>query len=166
MRKNVESLINSSITAHQVAADTGLPRNTVYRIFTGETELSNVKFGTIEKLNKYWKGLVEEIENIKKVIAGVENGEIELESLDPKYYEEEYIDSPNSIWIVHTVEGHDDLEVFFAEREEFAEVRQQIYDGEADESAFDELVYNEYADRFDYDNVVAYRTDDGEINWI
>ena len=103
MRKNVESLINSSITAHQVAADTGLPRNTVYRIFTGETELSNVKFGTIEKLNKYWKGLVEEMENIKKIIAGVENGEIELESLDPKYYEEEYIDAPNSIWIVHTV---------------------------------------------------------------
>ena len=56
--------------------------------------------------------------------------------------------------------------MFFAEREEFAEVRQQIYDVEADESAFDELVYNEYANRFDYDNVVAYRTDDGEINWI
>ena len=57
MRKNVESLINSSITAHQVAADTGLPRNTVYRIFTGETILSNVKFGTIEILNNYWEEL-------------------------------------------------------------------------------------------------------------
>src|SRR5699024_509860 len=110
--------------------------------------------------------LVEEMENIKKIIAGVESGESELESLDPSYHEEEYIDAPNSIWIVHIVEGHSNLELFFAEREEFAEVRQQIYDGEADESAFDELVYNEYADRFDYDNVVAYRTDDGEINWV
>ena len=63
MRKNVESLINSSITAHQVAADTGLPRNTVYRIFTGETELSNVKFGTVEILNNYWEmnGMKEQI---------------------------------------------------------------------------------------------------------
>ena len=106
------------------------------------------------------------MENIKKVVAGVENGEIELKSLAPSYHEEEYIDAPNSIWIVHTVEGHEYLEVFFAEREEFAVVRQQIYDGEADETAFDEQVYNEYEDRFDYDNFVAYRTDEGEINWI
>lgn len=55
MRKNIEQLIKSGITAHTVAAETGLPRNTVYRIFTGETKLSNVKFGTIEILNKYWE---------------------------------------------------------------------------------------------------------------
>lgn len=54
MRNNILKLIKSGITAHQVAADTGLPRNTVYRIFSGETKLDNVKFSTTEILNKYY----------------------------------------------------------------------------------------------------------------
>lgn len=54
MRNNINKLISSGITAHTVAVDTGLPRNTVYRIFSGETDLNNVKFSTMEELNKYY----------------------------------------------------------------------------------------------------------------
>ncbi len=54
MRNNIMKLVKSGVTAHQVAVDTGLPRNTVYRIFSGETKLDNVKFSTTEILNKYY----------------------------------------------------------------------------------------------------------------
>lgn len=55
MRKNIEELINSGITAHQVAVDTGIARNGLYRLFRGETDIDNLKFITAETLSNYWE---------------------------------------------------------------------------------------------------------------
>lgn len=62
MRKNIIKLINSGITAYTVANESGLPRNTVYRIFTGEAKLDNVSLKNAEALNEYYIENEEEIE--------------------------------------------------------------------------------------------------------
>lgn len=54
MRDNIIKLINSGITAHKVAKETGLPRNTVYRIFRGEAELDNITLKNAEVLSDYF----------------------------------------------------------------------------------------------------------------
>ncbi len=163
MRENIEILINSGITAHTVAVDAGLPRNTVYRIFSGKTEIGNVKFSTIEKLNEYY---LDTIGNIEDIIMEIESGKVELTTTDPDFLKIDYDGSPSSEWIAHGIEGHEGLEVFFSEHDFVQEVRQKIYDGETDELEIEEMVYNEYADRFNYDKIVAYRVDGGKINWV
>lgn len=163
MRDNIISLIKSGITAHTVAVDTGLPRNSVYRIFSGETKIENVKFGTIEALNDYY---LDKLGYIFKVIEGIEEGSVELTNDEPNFHEKEYVDGPSSEFIIHTVEGYDELEVFFAERDFVQEIKQKIYDDDAEGLDHDEMELNEYADRFNYDEVVAYRVDGGKINWI
>jgi len=62
MRDNIIKLINSGITAYTVANESGLPRNTVYRIFTGEAKLDNVSLKNAEALNEYFLNNKEEIE--------------------------------------------------------------------------------------------------------
>lgn len=163
MRNNIVNLINSGVTAHTVAADTGLPRNTVYRIFSGEAKIDNISLKNAEVLNGYY---LDKFGHILKAIEGIEKGNVELTSDDPDFYEKEYVDGPSNEFIVHTIEGHDDLEVFFAERDFVKKIKQQIYDGDTDDLNHDEMELNEYADRFNYDEVVAYRVDGGEINWI
>lgn len=143
MRKNIEKLIASGITAHTVAAETGLPRNTVYRIFTGETKLSNVKFGTIEILNQYHLKEMEKMENIKQIIEGIENGTVEVEN------EESYEDINGAEYVSHFVEDHEDLEVLFEKREDANEVDP-----------------NELDDVYNYNKVVAYRINGGNIDWV
>lgn len=61
MRDNIIKLINSGRSAHTVSKDTGLPRNTVYRIFTGEAKLDNVTLKNAEVLNEYYINNEEEI---------------------------------------------------------------------------------------------------------
>lgn len=163
MRNNIVNLINSGITAHTVAVDTGLPRNTVYRIFSGETELSNVKFGTMEVLNEYYS---DKFGYVGKVIEDIERGRIEVTNRDPDFYEMDYVDGPSSEFIIHAVEGHEELEVFFAERDFVQELKRKIYDGETEDLDHDEMELNEYDERFDYDAVVAYRIDGEKINWV
>ncbi len=70
MRKNIESLINSGITAHQVASDTGIPRNTAYRIFSGEANIDNITLKNAEILSNYW----EEIKMTKQIEQAIEYG--------------------------------------------------------------------------------------------
>lgn len=163
MRNNILNLIKSGITAHAVAVDTGLPRNTVYRIFSGETKLSNVKFGTTEILNNYY---LDKFGHFFTIIEGIEKGIVELTNNDPDFYEVDYVDGPSNEFIVHAVEEHEELEVFFAEHDFVQEIKQRIYDGDTEELDHEEMELNEYADRFNYDVVVAYRLNSGEINWI
>lgn len=107
------------------------------------------------------------MKNIKQIIENIEAGKVELENLDPSYHENEYIDGASDHYIAHTVEGHEELEVYFEEHEYIKEVRNDIYENGKDEfEAFDELVINEYADQYDYDNVVAIRVDGQGIKWI
>lgn len=107
------------------------------------------------------------MENIKQIIGNIETGKVELENLDPNYHEIEYIDGASDHYIVHSVEGCEELEVLFAERDYIKVVRNDIYETGKDEvEAFEELTLNEYADQYDYDKVVAIRVDGQGIKWI
>lgn len=107
------------------------------------------------------------MENIKRIIENIETGKVELENLDPNYHETEYIDGASDHYIVHAVEDHEELEVFFEEHDHIKEARNDIYENDKDEiEAFEELVINEYADQFDYDNVVAVRIGSNNIKWV
>lgn len=55
MRKNIEALITSDFNANQVANETGLPRNTVYRIFSREANLDNITLKNAEILSAFWE---------------------------------------------------------------------------------------------------------------
>lgn len=55
MRKNIEQLIKSGVTAYRVAKDTGIPNNTVVRIFSGEAKVDNITLKNAETLAAYWE---------------------------------------------------------------------------------------------------------------
>lgn len=57
IRKNIESLIASSITAHTVSKETGISRNAVYKLFNGESSIDNITLVNAEKLSNYWEEL-------------------------------------------------------------------------------------------------------------
>lgn len=54
LRGNIIKLINSGTTAHKVAKETTVPRNTVYRIFSGEANLDNISLKNAELLSQYY----------------------------------------------------------------------------------------------------------------
>lgn len=171
MKENIEKLLKSKMVSnYTISKITGIAQSTISGYVTGTNKIGNMKLDHAILLNDYytknWKEKVEEMENIKQIIEGIETGKIDLESLDPSYHEMEYVDGPKGVWIVHDAEGQEGLEVFFAEHEEVEELRQRIYEGDADESELEEMVHNEYADRFNYDDVVAYRVDGEDINWV
>lgn len=63
IRKNIESLIASGLTAHTVAKETGISRNAVYKLFNGESSIDNITLANAEKLSSYWEELdLEKIE--------------------------------------------------------------------------------------------------------
>lgn len=57
IRKNIESLIASGLTAHTVAKETGISRNAVYKLFNGESSIDNITLVNAEKLSSYWEEL-------------------------------------------------------------------------------------------------------------
>lgn len=62
MRKNIEKLIKSGITAYRVSKDTEMPLNTATRIFSGQTRLDNITLRNAEILNDYYLSLVDTYE--------------------------------------------------------------------------------------------------------
>lgn len=80
MRKNIIKLINSGITAHRVSNETELPRNTAYRIFSGEAKLDNVSLRNAEILNEFYLKNKEEI-GMKNIINEIrENYKVDGEN--------------------------------------------------------------------------------------
>lgn len=55
IRTNIERLIESDITAHTVAKETGIARNTAYRILDGEASIDNITLKNAEILAEYWE---------------------------------------------------------------------------------------------------------------
>lgn len=106
------------------------------------------------------------MKNIRQIIEGVENGSIDLENLDPSFHTEEYQDGADDVWISHSVERHDGIELLFAEHDEVKEVRKRIYEGSADPSEFEDMIFNEYSDRFNYDDVAGYKVGGKRIKWL
>lgn len=60
MRKNIESLLASEISYYRVAKETGIPENTVRRLFTGESSIDNIRFSLAEKLSAYYEEISSE----------------------------------------------------------------------------------------------------------
>lgn len=60
LRKNIESLIASGISAYSVAKATGMPNSTVVRIFRGEAKLDNITLKNAELLSSYWERIEKE----------------------------------------------------------------------------------------------------------
>lgn len=58
MRTNIIKLIESGIPALQVSKVTGIPQNTVYRIFKGEASLDNITLKNAELLNKFYEDFI------------------------------------------------------------------------------------------------------------
>jgi len=58
MRENIKKLIDSGIPALQVSKATGIPQNTVYRIFKGEASLDNITLKNAELLNKFYEEVI------------------------------------------------------------------------------------------------------------
>lgn len=170
MKENIEKLLKSKMVSnYTISKITGIAQSTISGYVTGTNKIGNMKLDHAILLNEYytknWKEKVEEMENIKEIIGNIENGKVDLVQ-DFEIYEREYMDAATEKHIVHYVEGEEDLEVFFAEREHFKVLNDAIYNGEADESAYDDLVNNELSDQYDYDKVVAYRVEDGQIEWV
>lgn len=162
-----ELLANKEISNYRISQATGIAQSTLSDYVKGKTNINRMPIENAIKLHNYYLEEMGEMVNIKQIIAGIENGEIELENLDPNYHEVDYIDGASDHYIVHQVEGHEELDVFFAEHDHVKEVRNDVYKNGRDEiEAFEELTLNEYADQYDYDNVVAYRVDGGEVQWI
>lgn len=62
IRQNIEFLMNSGVSAYSVSKATGIPNNTVVRIFRGEAKLDNITLRNAELLSNYW----EKIQNDNK----------------------------------------------------------------------------------------------------
>ncbi len=109
-------------------------------------------------------------EKVMEIIKKVEDFEIELDNtLDPDYYEVEFIDGPKNTYFVQQVEGYPELELFFAEFDHVKEVNRKVYTGEMTPEEADDFYQglNELADQFDFDNVVAYRSPYiADIQWL
>lgn len=56
MRKNIELLIKSGITAYKVSKETGLSRNPIERLFRGDSTIDNLTLKSAEILSNYWEG--------------------------------------------------------------------------------------------------------------
>lgn len=54
LRKNIEKLLQSNVTAYRISKDTNIPLNSVTRLIKGETELDNITLKNAEILSKYY----------------------------------------------------------------------------------------------------------------
>jgi len=104
--------------------------------------------------------------NIKKIITEVEEFKIELENVDPDFYEKEFMGGATGTFIVFPVKNID-LTVYFAEYDSVKKVRDEIYEGTKtkDDLIEDLSNRNDLDEQFDFENVVAYRNG-GKIEWL
>lgn len=57
MRKLVEKLLKSDISAYKISKEASVPYMTVNDLVNGKSKLDNAKFSTVEKLYNYAKSL-------------------------------------------------------------------------------------------------------------
>lgn len=109
------------------------------------------------------------IEEIMAIIKDVEDFKRELDdSSDPGYYEREFVDGEKEIYAEFPVDGTPELTVVFAEQDHIKEMRDKEYAEEITVEEFEEYMQslNEINDQFDFDNVVGYRINNGQIEWL
>lgn len=54
MRKNIEKLFNSNISAYRISKDTNITNITITRLRNEDSNIDDSKFIHIEKLNNYY----------------------------------------------------------------------------------------------------------------
>lgn len=61
MRDNIEKLIalvvDGRVSTYAINKISGVPKTTIQRLKTGETEIDGISFKNAEKLSEYYKGL-------------------------------------------------------------------------------------------------------------
>ncbi|RLK63135.1 hypothetical protein D3H64_05955 [Atopobacter sp. AH10] len=57
MRKSVEALLKSDLSAYKISKEANVPYMTVNDLRNGKSSIDNAKFGTIEKLYNYAKSI-------------------------------------------------------------------------------------------------------------
>lgn len=108
-----------------------------------------------------------EMESIKEIVKGVENGSIDIEQ-ERGYETKEYIDGATEYYEVHKVTGYENVEVWFAEHARIQALRDEVYNGDKPQKELDEVLEsaNEPADIYDYDKLVAVRNEDNILEWL
>lgn len=171
--ERIKAVLNSGLTPYRIAKEVGYAgANPVHDLISGKSDINRMGIGTAMKFEKLFEELVLKMEKIKELIEKVEKFEVELVGTDPDYHEKEYADGAAEHFIIYKVdvemENDEDLEVFFSEHNWVKELREQVYAGEKDENDFIVAIedLNELADQYNYDKVVAFRLDSGQIEWI
>lgn len=57
IRKNIEALIASDVTAYRIGKDLNMPSSTIKKLRLGMTNLDNIPLRNAEKLSAYYKQL-------------------------------------------------------------------------------------------------------------
>jgi len=132
MRKNIERLIKSGITAHRVALETKIARNTAYRIFSGEAKIDNITLRNAEILNEYFFKKKEEI-NMRVDIKDLFTDAVEV--------------SKNMGWEVYEVGAYlKDKKVNFYVGYTGQGIDENVYNKAYDDIVYLTDYYNDYAD--------------------
>jgi len=107
------------------------------------------------------------MENVKQIIMDVEGFERELGSVDPGYYEKEFIDGATETFVVFPVKGTD-FKVLFPEYDSVKKIKDKIYAGtETEDDLIEDLISrDDLDDQFDFGNVVAYKFYNKGIEWL
>lgn len=151
----IKTVLGSDLTAYRIAKEVGYSSaNPVHKLMSGETDITAMKLSTAIEFEKLYNKIEEEqkmTKEIMEIIKKVEDFEIELSGAEPSYEEVNEVN-----YIVHFVDGFN-IEVLFAEHEHVKEAKE--------EGTFDQEHVNELADLYDYDKVVGYRIEGGNIKW-
>lgn len=78
MRKVIENLLNSEITAYEISKQTGVSNSVISRLKSGERTIGKLSLDTAEKLYDYGTEIMKMNELENKMIKNLEIGEIEL----------------------------------------------------------------------------------------
>lgn len=151
----IKAVLDSDLSAYEIAKQVGYSSaNQVHNFRNGKSDYTAMKLSTAIEFEKIYNKIEEEqklTKEIMEIIKKVEDFEIELSGADPSYEE---VNEDN--YIAHFVAGFN-IEVLFAEHEHVKEAKE--------EGTFDQEHVNELADLYDYDKVVGYRIEGGNIKW-
>ncbi|BDH62099.1 hypothetical protein MTP04_22290 [Lysinibacillus sp. PLM2] len=90
MRENILKLMESDISVYRIAKETGVPENTVRRLWNGEAQLDNIRFSLAEKLNKYY------VEVVKMNTVVLDGKELDLTVIS-EYMDDELREAVNDM---------------------------------------------------------------------
>lgn len=105
------------------------------------------------------------VEN-QEVADAYGKGEVNLVG-DYSFEEKTFMCGSKSVHIEHHSEEFPDVSLLFPERTHILDLREDVYQGLAEESELEEALMSDELDgRFNYDKPAAIRTEVGELHWL